>query len=209
MKLQRLKRYFLLFLFILFNSPSYSAELKINFFDTFDEKYMLELVQELKYEDNIKRIKAILDEKQWIERYEIKRNFFSPSSINIFPRKPIFLWNDNSYVDKNFVLFQKNENSISTNILKVNCPKSLLKDIFEWVNDPAIEVTNSLISIKYNSVEGWIFQYEKFKAKLGKDLDTHKLKNLSKTIEYLYAKTKNPSIVDLRSDAGIALKYDK
>ena len=68
---------------------------------------------------------------------------------------------------------------------------------------------NSLISIKYNSVEGWIFQYEKFKAKLGKDLDTHKLKNLSKTIEYFYAKTKNPSIVDLRSDAGIALKYDK
>ena len=73
----------------------------------------------------------------------------------------------------------------------------------------AIEVTNSLISIKYNSVEGWIFQYEKFKAKLGKNLDTHKLKNLSKTIEYLYAKTKNPSIVDLRSDAGIALKYDE
>ena len=85
----------------------------------------------------------------------------------------------------------------------------MLKDIFEWVNDPAIEVTNSLISIKYDSVEGWIFQYEKFKAKLGKDLDTHKLKNLSKTIEYLYAKTKNPSIVDLRSDAGIALKYDE
>ena len=146
MKLQRLKKYFLLFLFILFNSPSYSAELKINFFDTLDEQYMLELVQELKYEDNFKRIKAILDEKQWIERYEIKRNFFNPSSINIFPRKPIFLW---------------------------------------------------------------IFQYEKFKAKLGKDLDTHKFKNLSKTIEYLYAKTKNPSIVDLRSDAGIALKYDK
>ena len=37
----------------------------------------------------------------------------------------------------------------------------------------------------------------------------NKLKNLSKTIEYLYAKTKNPSIVDLRSDAGIALKYDE
>ena len=91
MKLQRLKRYFLLFLFILFNSPSYSAELKINFFDMFDEKYMLELIQELKYEDNIKRIKAILDEKQWIERYEIKRNFFNPSSIKSLPNKYVSL----------------------------------------------------------------------------------------------------------------------
>ena len=39
--------------------------------------------------------------------------------------------------------YPSNENSISTNILKVNCPKSLGKDIFEWVNGPAIEVTNS------------------------------------------------------------------
>ena len=209
MKLQSKKRTFLASFLILFFIPSYSAEFEINFIETFDENYMLEVIQELKYENNIKRIKTFLYQKHWIEKYEIKRNFFNPSSINIFPRKPIFLWNENSYVDKNFVLFQKNENSISTNILKVNCPKSLLKDIFEWVNEPAIEVTNSLISIKYNSVEGWVFQYEKFKAKLGKDLDTHKLKNLSKTIEYLYANTKNPSIVDLRSDAGIALKHDK
>jgi len=40
-------------------------------------------------------------------------------------------------------------------------------------------------------------------------LDNYKFENLSKTMEYLYAKRKNPSIVDLRSNAGVALKYDK
>ena len=208
MKLQRIKRYFLIFLFILFNSPSYSAELKINFFDTFDEKYMLELIQELKYEDNIKRIKVILDEKQWIERYEIKRNFSKPSSINIYSRKPIFVWNNDSFVDKDLVIFPKNNNSLSNNILMINCPKSLLYDVFEWIKSPIDLAGNKLISIDYNSVEGWIFQFEDFEAKFGKSLDSHKFENLLKTIEYLYAKRKNVSIVDLRSNAGISLKYD-
>ena len=58
MKLQRIKRYFLIFLFILFNSPSYSAELKINFFDTFDEKYMLELLQE---DDDVQNVYSNLE----------------------------------------------------------------------------------------------------------------------------------------------------
>ena len=91
----------------------------------------------------------------------------------------------------------------------INCPKSLLYDVFEWIKSPIDLAGNKLISIDYNSVEGWIFQFEDFEAKLGKSLDNYKFENLLKTIEYIYAKRKNPSIVDLRSNAGISLKYDK
>ena len=91
----------------------------------------------------------------------------------------------------------------------INCPEQLLYEVFDWVNYPIDYAENKLISINYNSVEGWIFQFEDFEAKLGKSLDSYKFENLLKTIEYLYAKRKNASIVDLRSNAGISLKYDK
>ena len=209
MKLQSKKRTFLASFLILFFIPLHSAEFEINFIDTFDEYYMLEVLQELKYENNIKRIKNSLDQKHWIERYEIKRNFFKPSSINIYSRKPILVWNKDSFVDKNLVIFPKNENSLSNNILMINCPESLLYEVFDWIKYPIDLVENKLISINYNSVEGWIFEFEDFEAKLGKSLDSIKFENLLKTIEYLYAKRKNVSIVDLRSNAGISLKYDK
>ena len=209
MKLQSKKRNFLASFLILFFIPSHSAEFEINFIETFDENYMVEVLQELKYENNIKRIKTFLDEKHWIERYEIKRNFFKPSSINIFSRKPIFVWNSDSFVDKDLVIFPKNQNSISNNMLMINCPESLLYEVFDWIKQPIDLAENKLISINYNSVEGWIFKFEDFEAKLGKSLDSYKFENLLKTIEYLYAKRKNPSIVDLRSNAGISLKYVK
>ena len=208
MKLQANKKSFSLLLFFI-SIPTYSSQYEINFFEAFDEVYVLEVIHELKYESNIKKIKILLDQKKWIERYEIQRNFFKPSSINIVSRKPILIWNDKNFVDRNFFIFPKKESSSSKNILKINCPESLLEEVFKWINYPIDEAENKLLSINYDSLEGWIFKFEDFEAKLGKNLDTKKFENLLKTIEYLYEKRKNPSIVDLRSDAGISLKYDK
>ena len=208
MKLQVNKKSFSLLLFFI-SIPTYSSQYEINFFEAFDEVYVLEVIHELKYESNIKKIKILLDQKKWIERYEIQRNFFKPSSINIVSRKPILVWNDKNFVDRNFFIFPKKESSSSKNILKINCPESLLEEVFKWINYPIDEAENRLLSINYDSLEGWIFKFEDFEAKLGKNLDTKKFENLLKTIEYLYEKRKNPSIVDLRSDAGISLKYDK
>ena len=208
MKLQANKKSFSLLLFFI-SIPTYSSQYEINFFEAFDEVYILEVIHELKYESNIKKIKILLDQKKWIERYEIQRNFFKPSSINIVSRKPILVWNDKNFVDRNFFIFPKKESSSSKNILKINCPESLLEEVFKWINYPIDEGENRLLSINYDSLEGWIFKFEDFEAKLGKNLDTKKFENLLKTIEYLYEKRKNPSIVDLRSDAGISLKYDK
>jgi len=208
MKLQANKKSFSLLLFFI-SIPTYSSQYEINFFEAFDEVYVLEVIHELKYESNIKKIKILLDQKKWIERYEIQRNFFKPSSINIVSRKPILVWNDKNFVDRNFFIFPKKESSSSKNILKINCPESLLEEVFKWINYPIDEAENRLLSINYDSLEGWIFKFEDFEAKLGKNLDTKKFENLLKTIEYLYEKRKNPSIVDLRSNAGISLKYDK
>ena len=209
MKLQANKKSFSLFLLFFISIPTYSSQYEINFFEAFDEVYVLEVIHELKYESNIKKIKILLDQKKWIERYEIQRNFFKPSSINIVSRKPILVWNDKNFVDRNFFIFPKKESFSSKNILKINCPESLLEEVFKWINYPIDEAENKLLSINYDSLEGWIFKFEDFEAKLGKNLDTKKFENLLKTIEYLYEKRKNPSIVDLRSDAGISLKYDK
>ena len=209
MKLQANKKSFSLLLLFFISIPTYSSQYEINFFEAFDEVYVLEVIHELKYESNIKKIKILLDQKKWIERYEIQRNFFKPSSINIISRKPILVWNDKNFVDRNFFIFPKKESSSSKNILKINCPESLLEEVFKWINYPIDEAANRLLSINYDSLEGWIFKFEDFEAKLGKNLDTKKFENLLKTIEYLYEKRKNPSIVDLRSDAGISLKYDK
>ena len=209
MKLQANKKSFSLFLLFFISIPTYSSQYEINFFEAFDEVYVLEVIHELKYESSIKKIKILLDQKKWIERYEIQRNFFKPSSINIVSRKPILIWNDKNFVDRNFFIFPKKESSSSKNILKINCPESLLEEVFKWINYPIDEAENRLLSINYDSLEGWIFKFEDFEAKLGKNLDTKKFENLLKTIEYLYEKRKNPSIVDLRSDAGISLKYDK
>ncbi len=209
MKLQANKKSFSLFLLFFISIPTYSSQYEINFFEAFDDAYVLEVIHELKYESNIKKIKILLDQKKWIERYEIQRNFFKPSSINIVSRKPILVWNDKNFVDRNFFIFPKKESSSSKNILKINCPESLLEEVFKWINYPIDEAENKLLSINYDSLEGWIFKFEDFEAKLGKNLDTKKFENLLKTIEYLYEKRKNPSIVDLRSDAGISLKYDK
>ena len=209
MKLQANKKSFSLFLLFFISIPTYSSQYEINFFEAFDDAYVLEVIHELKYESNIKKIKILLDQKKWIERYEIQRNFFKPSSINIVSRKPILIWNDKNFVDRNFFIFPKKESSSSKNILKINCPESLLEEVFKWINYPIYEAENRLLSINYDSLEGWIFKFEDFEAKLGKNLDTKKFENLLKTIEYLYEKRKNPSIVDLRSDAGISLKYDK
>ena len=209
MKLQANKKSFSLLLLFFISIPTYSSQYEINFFEAFDEVYVLEVIHELKYESNIKKIKILLDQKKWIERYEIQRNFFKPSSINIVSRKPILVWNDKNFVDRNFFIFPKKESSSSKNILKINCPESLLEEVFKWINYPIDEAENKLLSINYDSLEGWIFKFEDFEAKLGKNLDTKKFENLLKTIEYLYEKRKNPSIVDLRSDAGISLKYDK
>ena len=209
MKSQVKKKKVLLTFLLLLSTTSSSDEFEINFYEIFDENYMLEVVQELKFQDNTREIKVLLDQKFWIEKYEIKRNFFKPSYINIFSRKPIFVWNNDSFGEKDLIIFPQNNNSWPDNMLMINCPEPLLYQVFDLLKHPVDLSGKKLISINYNSIEGWTLQFEDFEAKLGKTLERYKFENLLKTIEYLYAKRKNPSIVDLRSDAGISLKYDK
>ena len=45
---------------------------------------------------------------------------------------------------------------MSNNILMINCPEPLLYEVFDWIKYPIDLAGNKLISINYNSVEGWI-----------------------------------------------------
>ena len=75
MKLQSKKRTFFNKFFNPIFIPSHSAEFEINFIETFDENYMLEVIQELKYENNIKRIKNFLDQSTGLKDMKSKKLF--------------------------------------------------------------------------------------------------------------------------------------
>ena len=75
MKLQSKKRNFLASFLILFFIPSHSAEFEINFIETFDENYMLEVIQELKYENNMNKMCNVFDIDINMNRKPIGRGY--------------------------------------------------------------------------------------------------------------------------------------
>ena len=79
----------------------------------------------------------------------------------------------------------------------------LLIDLFS-----AYKETNfALISINFNHVRGWLINTDSSVIKLGKKIDSIKIKNTKDTLNYLYEKRKIPKIIDLRYKDGVALKY--
>ena len=77
MKLQANKKSFSLFLLFFISIPTYSSQYEINFFEAFDEVYVLEVIHELKYESNIKKIKILLDQKNGLKDMKFKGTFSS------------------------------------------------------------------------------------------------------------------------------------
>ncbi|MDA8674987.1 hypothetical protein N9M20_05990, partial [Gammaproteobacteria bacterium] len=62
-------------------------------------------------------------------------------------------------------------------------------------------------SINFNHVRGWLINTDSSVIKLGKKIDSIKIKNTKDTLNYLYEKRKIPKIIDLRYKDGVALKY--
>tara|TARA_B100001059_G_scaffold51514_1_gene45046 strand:+ start:270 stop:902 length:633 start_codon:yes stop_codon:yes gene_type:complete len=155
-----------------------------------------------------KELKSLLNEQDWITSYSIRSLPFSKKvNISIINRTPIFILNNKYYVDKNLKKFKFD--FTNTSLVKIfgdikDLNKvMLLIDLFSEYQ----ETNFSIISINFNHVRGWIIKTDSSLIKLGKEIDSNKIKNTKDTLNYLYEKRKIPKIIDLRYKDGAALKH--
>jgi len=155
-----------------------------------------------------KELRLLLEEQDWIASYSIRSLPFSKKvHISISNRVPIFILNDRYYVDKDLKKFKFD--FTNTSLIKINGDIKdldnilLLMDLFSVYK----ETNFALISINFNHVRGWLINTDSSVIKLGKKIDSIKIKNTKDTLNYLYEKRKIPKIIDLRYKDGVALKY--
>jgi len=155
-----------------------------------------------------KELRLLLEEQDWIASYSIRSLPFSKKvHISISNRVPIFILNDRYYVDKDFKKFKFD--FTNTSLIKINGDIKDLDNILLLIDlFSAYKETNfALISINFNHVRGWLINTDSSVIKLGKKIDSIKIKNTKDTLNYLYEKRKIPKIIDLRYKDGVALKY--
>ena len=155
-----------------------------------------------------KELRLLLEEQDWIASYSIRSLPFSKKvHISISNRIPIFILNDRYYVDKDLKKFIYD--FTNTSLIKINGDIKDLDNILLLIDlFSAYKETNfALISINFNHVRGWLINTDSSVIKLGKKIDSIKIKNTKDTLNYLYEKRKIPKIIDLRYKDGVALKY--
>ena len=155
-----------------------------------------------------KELRLLLEEQDWIASYTIRSLPFSKKvHISISNRIPIFILNDRYYVDKDLNKFKFD--FTSTSLIKINGDIKDLDNILLLIDlFSAYKETNfALISINFNHVRGWLINTDSSVIKLGKKIDSIKIKNTKDTLNYLYEKRKIPKIIDLRYKDGVALKH--
>ncbi|MDA9147321.1 hypothetical protein N9O02_01730 [Gammaproteobacteria bacterium] len=155
-----------------------------------------------------KELRLLLEEQDWIASYSIRSLPFSKKvHISISNRVPIFILNDRYYVDKDLKKF--NFDFTNTSLIKINGDIKDLDNILLLIDLFSVykETNFALISINFNHVRGWLINTDSSVIKLGKKIDSIKIKNTKDTLNYLYEKRKIPKIIDLRYKDGVALKY--
>ena len=155
-----------------------------------------------------KELRLLLDEQDWIASYSIRSLPFSKKvHISISNRIPIFILNNRYYVDKDLNKFKFD--FTNTSLININGDIKDLDNILLLIDlFSAYKETNfALISINFNHVRGWLINTDSSVIKLGKKIDSIKIKNTKDTLNYLYEKRKIPKIIDLRYKDGVALKH--
>ena len=155
-----------------------------------------------------KELRLLLEEQDWIASYTIRSLPFSKKvHISISNRIPIFILNDRYYFDKDLKKFKFD--FTNTSLIKINGDIKDLDNILLLIDlFSAYKETNfALISINFNHVRGWLINTDSSVIKLGKKIDSIKIKNTKDTLNYLYEKRKIPKIIDLRYKDGVALKH--
>ena len=171
-----------------------------------------QLTKDLNNIKSKKDVEKILLDQDWIKSYYLKSHPFTKEvSVSIINKKPIYILNDQHYVDENSNLFKFDQTQLD--LIRVNGPINnrdkilfIIKSIKEiqQKNHPLV-----IEMINYDHVSGWQVKTQKYNIKFGKNVSKSKFKTLKDTLNYLYERRTIPSMIDLRYKDGVALDYGK
>ena len=171
-----------------------------------------QLTKDLNNIKSKKDVEKILLDQDWIKSYYLKPHPFTKEvSVSIINKKPIYILNDQHYVDENSNLFKFDQTQLD--LIRVNGPinnRDKILFIIESIKE--IQQKNHPLVIEminYDHVSGWQVKTQKYNIKFGKNVSKSKFKTLKDTLNYLYERRTIPSMIDLRYKDGVALDYGK
>ena len=171
-----------------------------------------QLTKDLNNIKSKKDVEKILLDQDWIKSYYLKSHPFTKEvSVSIINKKPIYILNDQHYVDENSNLFKFDQTQLD--LIRVNGPinnRGKILFIIESIKE--IQQKNHPLVIEminYDHVSGWQVKTQKYNIKFGKNVSKSKFKTLKDTLNYLYERRTIPSMIDLRYKDGVALDYGK
>ena len=171
-----------------------------------------QLTKDLNNIKSKKDVEKILLDQDWIKSYYLKSHPFTKEvSVSIINKKPIYILNDQHYVDENSNLFKFDQTQLD--LIRVNGPinnRDKILFIIESIKE--IQQKNHPLVIEminYDHVSGWQVKTQKYNIKFGKNVPKSKFKTLKDTLNYLYERRTIPSMIDLRYKDGVALDYGK
>ena len=171
-----------------------------------------QLTKDLNNIKSKKDVEKILLDQDWIKSYYLKSHPFTKEvSVSIINKKPIYILNDQHYVDENSNLFKFDQTQLD--LIRVNGPinnRDKILFIIESIKE--IQQKNYPLVIEminYDHVSGWQVKTQKYNIKFGKNVSKSKFKTLKDTLNYLYERRTIPSMIDLRYKDGVALDYGK
>jgi hypothetical protein len=210
--MQNFKKTFYAFAVLCFISPVSSKGFNINV--TLDseiylesQKIFIEKLGELKTKSDIK---DLLEEQDWIDEYFLKFKPFSGSAkLNIKTRTPIFILNDEFFVDTNLKKFKYDKSLL--NLIVVNGPIEDLREPLNIINFFKVNDFDNinLKKLTFSNISGWQIQTNTHIIMIGNKVSNNKFNTLKDTLNYLYENRKIPSMIDLRYKDGVALDYGK
>ena len=193
----------LIIVFCLVNQISANNGIEINFLNKVSQSQKTQIIAIA--HQNTHSLSKALQSIEWIETFEIQKTIFGKTLLQISAKIPLLVLNDTFFVDKSMNFYKVHE--FEDDLLRVNCPEYLFKDIFSLINNVQEILNFSLKTINYDVIEGWHLFSHSMQIKLGHSPSFDELETLTKTMEYLYSNRKFPSIIDLRSSSGVAIQY--
>ena len=179
-------------------------------FDNFFLESQKIFVKDLNKINTKNDLENLIKAQDWIDEYKINfKPFTKFAKLNIKTRNPLFILNNNYFIDKDLKKFKFDETQL--NLILVEGPIKDLQDplniisFFEKYNSDELY----LKKIIFTYVSGWEINTNSFQIKLGKTMSNVKLESLQDTLNYLYENRKIPSMIDLRNKDGVALNYGK
>ena len=195
-----------------FNLSAKSFIIDITYESDFYLSSQTQLTKDLNNIKSKKDFEKILLDQDWIKSYYLKSHPFTKEvSVSIINKKPIYILNDQHYVDENSNLFKFDQTQLD--LIRVNGPinnRDKILFIIESIKE--IQQKNHPLVIEminYDHVSGWQVKTQKYNIKLGKNVSKSKFKTLKDTLNYLYERRTIPSMIDLRYKDGVALDYGK